>query len=82
MRLRGLRGSWAICSAISISVLVPEPLSLMPGPSSTESRCAPTTVVRSGLPVGVSAIRLSWDTSSVVVDTLNVNVTGPACTAL
>ena len=36
---------------------MPEPLSLMPGPASTESRCAPTTTVRSARPVGVSARR-------------------------
>ena len=34
---------------------MPEPLSLMPGPASTESRWAPTTTVRSARPVGVSA---------------------------
>ena len=79
MRLRGLRGSLAISSAISISVPVPEPLSLIPGPSSTESRWAPSTIVRSGSPASVSAIRLCWVTFSVVVDTLNVIVTGPAC---
>ena len=38
IRLRGAPGSCAISSAISISVPEPEPLSLMPGPSSTLSR--------------------------------------------
>ena len=52
-RTRSARGcaasasSSAISSAISRIVDVPEPLSLMPGPSSTESRWAPTTIVRS-----------------------------------
>ena len=37
-------------------VELPEPLSLMPGPSATESRWAPTTIVRSLSPLGLSAI--------------------------
>ena len=44
------------------------------GPSSTESRWAPTTVVRSGLPVGLSAIRLYCTVSVVVASTANVSV--------
>ena len=55
-RLRGFALSSVISSAISISVPEPEPLSLMPGPSSTLSRCAPTTIVRSGSPESVSAM--------------------------
>ena len=41
----------ASCSADSSSAALPEPLSLMPGPSSTESRCAPAmTTLLSFLP--------------------------------
>ena len=39
---------------------MPLPLSLMPGPSMTESRCAPTTTISSAfLPLGESAITLT-----------------------
>ena len=57
---------------------MPEPLSLMPGPSSTESRWPPTTIVRSLSPDLVSAVRLYSVTSVVVVDRLNVTFTAPA----
>ena len=70
--LVGLMPSLAICSATSICVAEPEPSSLMPGPSGTESRCAPEMIVRSVRPVVVSAITLrvwstrfaSWPTST------------------
>ena len=45
-------------SAISRIVEVPLPLSLMPGPSMTESRCAPTTTVFAASPFLESAITL------------------------
>ena len=52
-----LRGfTLRICSAISRIVAEPEPLSLMPGPTPTLSRCAPTTMTLSGSPSRVSAI--------------------------
>ena len=54
-RLAGLMPFLAIWMASSRLNAEPEPLSLMPGPSGTESRCEPTIVVLSGLPVGVSA---------------------------
>ena len=38
---------------------MPLPLSLMPGPSGTESRWAPTTTIRSARPPGVSASTLN-----------------------
>ena len=82
IRLRGCAPSLAISSAISISVPEPEPLSLMPGPSSTLSRCAPTTIVRSGSPASVSAVRLYCVTSVVVASTIIVTFTVPCCAAL
>src|SRR5918998_48390 len=56
-RWRGFVSSSASLSAISSAVADPEPLSLMPGPSGTESRCAPTIKV-SFPPPGVSAMTL------------------------
>ena len=56
--LVGLTLSLAICSASSICVAEPEPSSLMPGPSGTESRWAPEMIVRSVRPVVVSATTL------------------------
>jgi hypothetical protein len=58
---------FAIATATARSVAVPEPSSLMPGPSVTESRCAPTTTVRSARPPDVSASRFDvWRVSDVV----------------
>ena len=51
--LRGL--TLRICSTISRIVAEPEPLSLMPGPTPTLSRCAPTTMTLFGSPSRVSA---------------------------
>ncbi len=48
----------ASTSAFSSSTAEPEPLSLMPGPAETESRCAPNMVTWSDGPPGQSAIRL------------------------
>src|SRR5215510_3404425 len=42
-------------NAASSTAAAPLPLSLMPGPSSTLSRCAPTTIKEPSLPAGVSA---------------------------
>ena len=50
----------------------PEALSLIPGPSGTLSRCAPTTTVRSGPPVPVSARTLEASRSSETVCVLTV----------
>ena len=52
-------GLWfASCSATSRIAALPDPLSLMPGPASTESRCAPAiTTLFSFLPF-FSAITL------------------------
>ena len=52
------RPSAETCRATSRIVAVPDPLSLMPGPSITESRCPPTMSTRDGSPAGVSARRL------------------------
>ncbi|OLT01510.1 hypothetical protein BJF90_31725 [Pseudonocardia sp. CNS-004] len=52
----------------------PDALSLMPGPSGTESRWAPTTTTSSGFPVRVWASTLRLWVSSVVVT--SVRVTG------
>jgi hypothetical protein len=42
--------TWLSDRAISISVPTPLPLSTMPGPLITESRCAPIVTIRFGLP--------------------------------
>ena len=53
--------------ATSRSVAVPLPLSTMPGPDVTESRCAPATTTLSARPPGVSAITLLvWRISAMV----------------
>ena len=51
--------SLAIRMAVSSRNADPEPLSLMPGPSGTESRCAPMIVTLSGSPDRVSARTLA-----------------------
>ena len=72
-RFSGLIFSFFIWMASSRLNAEPEPLSLMPGPSGTESRCEPTIVVLSGLPVvsarmlvdvrrSLSALTISWPT--------------------
>ena len=53
--------------ATSSSVAEPEPLSLIPGPSATESRWAPAITTWSGLPVPVWAITLRLRSSVTVV---------------
>ena len=77
-RLRGCPGRSAISSAISRIVEVPEPLSLMPGPSSTESRWAPITIVRPRRPSWLSAITLSSVFGVMVESTAKFTDTGPA----
>ena len=67
-----------ICSAVSRMVAEPLPLSLMPGPSTTESRCAPTTTVRPLRPVGVSAITLYVGRVSLTVEVVTLTTTSPA----
>ena len=54
---------------------MPDPLSLIPGPSGTESRCAPAITTLSGLPVVVWAITLRLDRSSIVVASARVTGT-------
>ena len=69
----------AICSAISRMVAEPLPLSLMPGPASTLSRCAPTTTTLPGSPFLVSARMLTVRriSDSVLVNTCSVTVGPP-----
>ena len=59
--------------AISSSVAEPVPLSLMPGPSATLSRCAPAITTLSALPVFVSAITFSVERVSTCVVGLDVD---------
>jgi hypothetical protein len=54
----------AICSATSRMAADPEPLSLMPGPAWTESRCAPAMTTLLGLPHLLWAMTLVWVISS------------------
>src|SRR6516164_6056394 len=54
-RPRARVGSRTNRNAASSTAAAPLPLSLMPGPSSTLSRCAPTTIKEPSLPAGVSA---------------------------
>ena len=65
--LTGSMPSSAICSAVSSCAAEPEPLSLMPGPSITESRCAPDTTTRSVRPVVGRAITFSDSRTSDTV---------------
>jgi hypothetical protein len=51
--------TWAICNATSRSAALPEPLSLIPGPARTESRCAPAITTLLSSPVFVSASTLN-----------------------
>jgi hypothetical protein len=54
-----LRGfTLAIWRAVSRIAALPEPLSLMPGPAFTESRCAPTMTTLFALPPTDSASTL------------------------
>jgi hypothetical protein len=52
--------SFASCCATSRSAAEPLPLSLMPGPWSTESRWAPAMTTLSSLAPGSSAITFTW----------------------
>jgi hypothetical protein len=55
-------------NAISNNAAVPVPLSTTPGPSVTESRCAPAITTLSGRPPGVSASTLLVDRVSEIID--------------
>jgi hypothetical protein len=70
-------------SAISSSAAEPLPLSLMPGPSTTESRCAPTTSTLSASPLGVSAVTFHvFASRSNSVSVATRTTTGPAWVAV
>ena len=69
---------FAICLATSRIEAEPEPLSLIPGPGSTESRWAPTTTVSLGSPALLSAITLADGVSTIDASTAMWTVTGPA----
>ncbi len=65
------------CTAVSSAAATPDPLSLMPGPSGTESRCAPTITTFSMEPVSVWAITLrEW---IFLVSALSFKVASPWC---
>ena len=59
----------------------PLPLSLMPGPASTESRWAPTTTTLFGSPFGESAITFVVLRVSEKVEVVRWTCTGPALVA-
>ncbi len=63
----GSMPSSVICCAISSRVALPVPLSLIPGPSATLSRCAPAMTTCLALPPGDSAITFSAVRSSECV---------------
>ncbi|GAA5765655.1 hypothetical protein Aros01_02145 [Streptosporangium roseum] len=54
----GARAWRETSSAVSRMAALPEPLSLMPGPAVTLSRCAPTMRMSFGSPPGQSAMTL------------------------
>src|SRR3954447_11441444 len=84
MKRTALRGLvLAIASAISRIVPDPEPSSLTPGPSSTLSRCAPTTITLSSRP-GVCAItlRVGSDCEITSIFTRATRPVGPETTPL
>ena len=60
--------SFEICWAISSSAAEPLPLSLMPGPACTESRCAPAITTLSSFVPGSSAMTLTCGRDSGAVD--------------
>ena len=63
------------CNAVSRTAATPDPLSLMPGPSGTLSRCAPAITTSLVDPVLVCAITLrAW---MVLVSALSCSVAGP-----
>ena len=66
--------SWIAVSRIEA---VPEPLSLMPGPSCTPSRWAPIMTTLLGSPVLVSAVMLKVWRVSIDLSRTNFTVTGP-----
>ena len=60
----------------SSSAAEPDPLSLMPGPAGTESRCAPAITTLSSLTPGSSAITFFCGWFSMNIDTVAVE---PGC---
>ena len=68
-------GDGPICNAVSNTAATPEPLSLMPGPSGTLSRCAPAITTSAVEPVFVCAMTLRAETSRTLA--LSFTVTGP-----
>ncbi|SKT85682.1 Uncharacterised protein [Mycobacteroides abscessus subsp. abscessus] len=64
------------CSAVSSTAAVPVPLSLIPGPSGTLSRCAPAMTTSVVAPVLVCAITLRALTSLVSASTLRTTLSG------
>ena len=72
--------SLSICCAISSNAIVPEPLSLMPGPSGTLSRWPPAITTLSGSPPGVSASRFSVVVGVMVVS-VNMRILRPEVAA-
>ena len=65
-------GELPSCTAVSSTAATPEPLSLMPGPSGTLSRCAPTTTTSEVAPVLVWAITLRALKTEVLASSLRV----------
>ncbi|MNR26026.1 hypothetical protein D3C85_1432120 [compost metagenome] len=66
-------------TAISNRAALPEPLSLMPAPSNTESRCAPAMTTLFGLPRRVSATRLKVSVFSRITSTTMRNCSPAVC---
>ena len=60
-------GNFRIWTAVSRMAATPEPLSLMPGPAGTLSRCAPTITMLFAFPLRVVASTL-WSVPSVSVE--------------
>src|ERR1700739_2143370 len=73
-----ISGELPNCSAVSRTAATPDPLSLMPGPSGTLSRCAPAITTSVVDPVLVCAMTLRalklWTLA------LSLMVVGPGCT--
>ena len=63
------RAAWRAARRSPAASAVPEPLSLMPGPAATESRCAPSMTFLRWSPLRLSAITLSKYRGVVVAST-------------
>src|ERR1700753_3328378 len=70
-------GELPSCSAVSRTAATPEPLSLMPGPSGTLSRCAPAMTTALVDPVLVCAMMLR--ALKLATLALSLMVVGPVC---